>query len=202
MKIPVLLLAVLVSSASSSLEVSTGTASTATPTTTSSTATTTAPTAPTTERPPTPPPISTSTESACQQPFEKIGGQCLLVENFSVGTYKGMTQFCDMFGARIAKIPDADSLYHIADYLYSNQLTTVSFWIGATDEAAEGSWTWEDGSRVLMGTPFWANYGCLNKQSPDGVEEENCAVLDKDLHFYFNDVPCDSDFGVICEVEW
>ncbi|XP_066955540.1 uncharacterized protein [Macrobrachium rosenbergii] len=159
-------------------------------------------TPPTTERPSTPLPISTSTESACQHPFEKIGGQCLMVENFSIGTYHGMAEFCDLLGGHIVKIPDADSLYHITDYLYSNQLTTLSFWIGATDEAAEGSWKWEDGSSVLMRTPFWANHGCSNEQAPEGGEKENCAVLDEKLHFYFNDVPCDSEFGVICEAAW
>ncbi|XP_068202495.1 asialoglycoprotein receptor 2-like isoform X2 [Palaemon carinicauda] len=141
-----------------------------------------------------------STTDACPEPFESIGKQCLLVDNFTKGTYQGMKQFCEMFHGRVVKIANAEALRAISDYIYNNKLTTVSLWIGATDEFAEGTWKWEDGTHVLMGTPFWANYGCNNDQSPDGGTSQNCAVLDKDLHFYFNDVKCDSDAGVICEV--
>ncbi|XP_068202497.1 C-type lectin domain family 6 member A-like isoform X4 [Palaemon carinicauda] len=138
----------------------------------------------------------------CPDPFELIGGQCLIVDNFTKGTYQGMKQFCEMFQGRVVKIDNADTLRAITDHIYDNKLTTVSFWIGATDEAAEGTWQWDDETHVPMGTPFWANFGCSNNQAPDGDKQENCAVLDKDLHFYFNDVHCDSDAGVICEAVW
>lgn len=52
---------------------------------------------------------------------------------------------------------------------------------------------WTDRTPVKMGTPFWANYGSENIQMPSGGEDQNCALLDVDLHYYFNDYDCESD---------
>ena len=58
---------------------------------------------------------------------------------------------------------------------------------------------WTDGSATRLGTPFWANYGENNNQMPTGGTIQNCAFLDDNMHFYFNDNDCDVPLLAICE---
>ena len=81
-----------------------------------------------------------------------------------------------------------------------SELLEVHFWIGASDLEQEGHWMWTDKTPVKMGTPFWANYGRDNIQMPAGGREQNCALLDMNLHYYFNDYECESSTKcAICE---
>lgn len=78
-------------------------------------------------------------------------------------------------------------------------LTERSYWIGGSDEALEGEWTWTDGTSVRMGTPTWGADG--QSQHPTGGYDENCVGLDKDNFFFFNDFSCSSEISLICELK-
>ena len=72
-----------------------------------------------------------------------------------------------------------------------NCLTTGSedFWIGATDEATEGTWRTPDGSA--------APYLAFADNEPNGGGGENCVVSDSSYH---RDRSCDRDYAALCRL--
>lgn len=143
---------------------------------------------------------ATSTEVECQSPFTEVGGHCVHLDHSVTGTWREMQQFCQDLGGDLINLGDVQFYEDILAYIRVLNLPKINFWIGASDLEQEGLWTWTDGTPVKMGTPFWANYGGDNIQMPAGGREQNCAVLDVNLHYYFNDYDCKSHTKCpICE---
>ncbi|KAK4293184.1 hypothetical protein Pmani_034103 [Petrolisthes manimaculis] len=83
------------------------------------------------------------------------------------------------------------------------KLEERDYWIGARDEMSEGTWTWESGNPVAMGSPYWAldnYYDSSNYEiEPRGSTSENCAYLSKARYYYFDDASCSSMKSAICQ---
>lgn len=139
----------------------------------------------------------------CPSPFTEVGGRCLHLEHITAGPWADMRQFCQELGGDLVNLADLQFYGDLILYIYSLDLPTTYFWTGATDERVEGLWEWTDGSVVRLGTPYWANTGSSNVQMPTGGTDQNCAMLDGNMHYYFNDYYC-SEHGIgihpICEI--
>lgn len=75
--------------------------------------------------------------------------------------------------------------------------TDGRYWTGARDVVREGDWRWTDDTHVLMGTPFWGDYG--SNQEPTGGVREGCANMPRDDHYFLHDGPCDEVNSAICQ---
>lgn len=143
---------------------------------------------------------ATSTEVECHSPFAEVGGHCVHLDHSVTGNWTEMRQYCQELGGDLVNLGDVQFYEDILTYIRVLNLPRVHFWIGASDQEQEGYWIWTDRTPVKMGTPFWANYGSDNIQMPAGGSEQNCAVLDVNLHYYFNDYDCESSTKCpICE---
>lgn len=146
--------------------------------------------------------VNSSTKVDCQSPFMEVGGRCLHLEHNAAGTWTDMRQYCQELEGDLVNLADLQFYGDLMLYIYSLNLPEMVFWIAATDERVEGLWEWTDGTSVRMGTPYWANYGVDDacNQTPEGGTAQNCAVLDGNYHYYFNDYPCSKTYvHPICE---
>ncbi|KAK8382384.1 hypothetical protein O3P69_015368 [Scylla paramamosain] len=140
-----------------------------------------------------------SSNTECHSPFTEVAGRCLHIEVATTGSWHNMRKLCQDLGGDLVNLSDLQFYGDLILYIKSLHLPNVHLWIGATDEAMEGIWMWTDGTPVRMGTPYWANYKD-NVQMPAGGENQNCAMLDINMHYYFNDYGCSSpDISPICE---
>ncbi|KAG0725074.1 hypothetical protein GWK47_039302 [Chionoecetes opilio] len=83
---------------------------------------------------------SKSTRVECQSPFVGVGGRCLHLEHTFSGTWRAMRKFCQNLGGDLINLADLNFYCDVILYINSLNVPKVSYWIGATDEAAEGSW--------------------------------------------------------------
>ncbi|XP_077993990.1 macrophage mannose receptor 1-like [Glandiceps talaboti] len=96
---------------------------------------------------------------------------------------------CRATGGDLATIHSQEQQAYITSNLRDIQ---YAMWIGFNDVSWEGQFRWTDGSEV--------NYYRWAQGEPNGDREENCA----ELHFrgyggLWNDAPCDSTAGYICQ---
>ncbi|MPD03236.1 Perlucin-like protein [Portunus trituberculatus] len=141
-----------------------------------------------------------TSEVECEGAFTEVGGRCVHVELSNSGSWHDSRNFCHGLGGELVNLADVQFYSDLILYLESIHMGKMHFWIGATDIANEGTWVWTDGSATRMGTPFWANYGVNNDQMPTGGTDQNCAILDTNLHYYFNDAACEKTYIFpICE---
>ena len=67
-----------------------------------------------------------------------------------------------------------------------------NYWIGLTDIAQEGNWTWESGKLLDPGYTFWST------DEPNGDVAQNCvAIMDKNYHRW-SDEFCDALMSPLC----
>ncbi|XP_037773762.1 C-type lectin domain family 17, member A-like [Penaeus monodon] len=135
----------------------------------------------------------------CTHPFVDINGRCLFINNFAQMDWDAARTFCGGFQSDLVTLDEANLLADIVDFINKEGLTERSYWIGGSDQALEGEWTWTDGTSVRMGTPTWGADG--QSQHPTGGNDENCVGLDKDNFFFFNDFSCSSEISLICELK-
>ncbi|MPC78160.1 hypothetical protein E2C01_072642 [Portunus trituberculatus] len=136
-----------------------------------------------------------TSEVECGNIFTEMGGRCVRIELITIGTWIGLQNFCELIGGNLVNLSDVQ--------FYSDLVLCEKELLDRCQRrlnVVEGLWMWMDGSATRMGTPFWANYGENNDQTPDGGTAQNCAFLDAEMHYYFNDASCeDSFFHAICE---
>nr|XP_053656893.1 C-type lectin domain family 7 member A-like [Cherax quadricarinatus] len=136
---------------------------------------------------------------SCSSPFSEVGGRCMYVDLVNTGSWDTMRSHCKSIGGDLVKLNDAEVFSALIRYIHGSGFPDHPYWIGGTDEGHEGVWLWVDQEPVQMGTPYWANYGCDNKQMPDGGTSQNCVLIDYSVHYYFNDVGCELARYAICE---
>ncbi|KAK7073774.1 hypothetical protein SK128_010828 [Halocaridina rubra] len=147
----------------------------------------------------------------CKMPFQNIGSRCLFLDPLEAGTWYDMRLFCSMQGQGVdlVVLDDPNLLHAVYQYITEYGLDRTHYWIGASDQDAEGVWLWVDSTPVHLGAPYW-RYDCdienSNPLRPKLDSNANCAALDHTANFYFADFPClgdggDSSFSPICEDE-
>ncbi|XP_042883674.1 C-type lectin domain family 17, member A-like [Penaeus japonicus] len=136
----------------------------------------------------------------CPEGFHNIADHCIQFLTDS-GTWYEMKDRCFNVGARMVKVDSDNFMYHLVRFIKNNGLGGHMYWVGASDEGHEGTYRWTDGTEVKMGTPFWGDDGD-QVQEPDGGSKQNCAVLNKNDHFFFGDSKCGADYSAICEKDY
>ncbi|XP_047498516.1 uncharacterized protein LOC125045354 [Penaeus chinensis] len=139
-------------------------------------------------------------DAVCDPPYKEIGGRCLLIDNFVVGTWADMNHWCGYFGGKLATLDDASVFAAVLQDIKTSGISKTFLWTGASDSMEEGVWTWLDGTPVAEGTPFWSlsGSGCT-AQEPTGGKNQNCALLNPNRNYYFDDAACTTQAGAICE---
>lgn len=137
----------------------------------------------------------------CNVGYEDVAGKCL---NFYVSaslTWDEGKAYCEANGGVLASIKTASELRAAFEYIKYYGLTE-SFWLGGSDAAVEGDWSWiVDGTRIDKGTPYWAlSYGILGySHEPDGGSDENCLLMDSKRYYFFADANCAQTNHVLCQ---
>jgi hypothetical protein len=103
----------------------------------------------TTQKPTTPPPTTTS--RSCPKGAIKWQSNCYLFEPNQTAFIVAEEQ-CNNLGGHLTSIHDGFTNNFIAQNagLYFQESTMVDFWIGGSDMASYGNWTWTDGSNFLF----------------------------------------------------
>lgn len=131
-------------------------------------------------------------------------GSCyqLLRESLSISNSQDE---CKAIGGYVVEIDSAAETAFVADYLddeyipYSRNrgYSTRNVWLGATDASSEGAFYW-------MSTNKKINFSDWQVSEPNnhgvGDVEENCVVLESEKDFAWNDVSCDGNHAVMCEI--
>ncbi|KAK8732799.1 hypothetical protein OTU49_006933 [Cherax quadricarinatus] len=137
----------------------------------------------------------------CTAPFSRVGKTCLLLAMGQKITWAAARQYCSARGGDLATFSDANTY---AEYLgYINSVNTenipVGVWIGGTDEAEEGVWTWITGELMPRGPPFWGSTDGY-KPEPGNGRAGNCAILWHPDKYYVHDVHCTyTDVVPLCQ---
>lgn len=121
--------------------------------------------------------------------------RCYRTELNETVTWYEATKKCKSIGGMLAEIRDLQSLDYFNTFVappFVNGVTTSYPWLGGTDEGHEGIWKWAtSGEEVTVSD--WRE----ESAEPNGGQNENC------LHIYgregWNDVPCDREYGFICQ---
>ncbi|XP_063595959.1 uncharacterized protein LOC134772775 isoform X1 [Penaeus indicus] len=133
----------------------------------------------------------------CQLPFEDLAGHCVMVDAVILGTWDEVRLFCHQLGGQLAKLDDLEFMYHVAKYIRDNGIDNHSYWIGGSDTASEGDFTWLDGERVKEGTPYWSYVN--GTQRPAFDSSLNCIALGQPVFHYFVDSSCSDSNAAVCE---
>ncbi|XP_045612809.2 LOW QUALITY PROTEIN: macrophage mannose receptor 1 [Procambarus clarkii] len=136
-------------------------------------------------------------ELDCPPFFVSVGGLCLAFMTWAEETWVDARQACHGLSGELAAITDIEQLRAIYLYVHQEGIAGHSFWLGGSDAATEGVWTWTDGQPVTMGSPFWGYTG-INKVEPDGGTAENCILLDAQGYHYFRDASCSLLMTPLC----
>ncbi|KAK7066713.1 hypothetical protein SK128_027991 [Halocaridina rubra] len=132
----------------------------------------------------------------CPPPYQPFGSMCLTIETQEIVSWEEGLLLCQLLSGSLAFVNDVETLRDIYMYLHQEGLEDYSFWLGGSEIAHEGYWTWNDGSPVPMGTPFWG-LETWSTQEPN-VDSGNCLGLQASGWHYFRDVPCHTSQYPIC----
>ncbi|MEO8177640.1 MAG: C-type lectin domain-containing protein [Deltaproteobacteria bacterium] len=106
---------------------------------------------------------------------------------------------------------DLASLRSAQNSAFAAPLLTLEAWIGASDAALEGTWTWVDQGDAFwlgdgMGSALNGAYANWNSNEPNGAEESDCgrilpagAAVSPGLTAPWADLSCTELRGALCE---
>ena len=136
---------------------------------------------------------------SCPENWEKEEDRCYLWPSHK-RSWREAEQFCKEEGGHLASVTNQ----RIHDYIWSKvdqRNKKTHFWIGGTDQAKEGTWTWTDGS--LWNFTKW---GTTPKRQPDNYnwdwdlfEDEDCLqIYHRRSTDGWNDKECSSEKKFVC----
>ena len=102
----------------------------------------------------------------CPAQFSLIGDTCYLKIKDTKLNWKDAKAKCQETDAYLALVKTG----LINDAVQSMVMGGEDAWIGLTDKQTEGTWKWADGKKL-------GNWNHWKEGSPNGGEEENCAVM-------------------------
>ena len=137
--------------------------------------------------------------SSCPENWEENEDRCYLWPSHK-RSWKEAELFCKEEGGHLASVTNQK----IHDYIWSKvdrKNKETHFWIGGTDQAEEGTWTWTDGS------PWnFSKWGTKPKKQPDNHnwdfdwrEDEDCLqIYHRRSTDGWNDMTCSSEKKFVC----
>lgn len=140
---------------------------------------------------------------SCHEPFEMIGGRCVMFEPIANATWVEARYVCERFNADLVILDSIDFYNKLIQHIHDAALHTKDYWVGGNDTHKEGEWKWLNGANITMGTPLWAVYGSTSttyEQEPRSGSDGNCGCLDKNRFFYMDDDDCTKTKATICQI--
>ncbi|KAK8732806.1 hypothetical protein OTU49_006936 [Cherax quadricarinatus] len=127
----------------------------------------------------------------CTAPFSRVGKTCLLLALGHQVTWAAARQYCSARSGDLATFSDANTYAEYLGYVnvVNKENAAVSIWIGGSDEAEEGVWTWITGELMPRGPPFWGSIDGYRAE-PGGGRGENCCFLFHSDKYYLHDGHC------------
>ncbi|XP_056450875.1 ladderlectin-like [Gadus chalcogrammus] len=124
----------------------------------------------------------------CPDGWKKFGCKCYKTSD-TYQSWNKSREFCVSHGADLVVVDSKEEMDFISKlYWY--------FWLGATDEAGEGTWRWVDGTVLSLDDPSWSRGG------PQGREGKNCLgrAVEQQNQYKWTDFSCESRSYVgLCE---
>ncbi|XP_070539201.1 perlucin-like protein [Ptychodera flava] len=124
----------------------------------------------------------------CQAGWINFGESCYYVYDYPLYTFDDAERVCNGMGASLVIINDADENLFLKAFTRHQR----HIWIGVTDVEVEGVWVWVDGSPLT-----YSNW--MPGEPNNAGKREHCAHLYSNQHGKWNDYPCSTRFGFICE---
>ena len=121
----------------------------------------------------------------CPAQFSLIGDTCYLQMKDTKLNWKDAEKKCQETDSHLALVKTG----LINDAVQSMVMGGTGAWIGLSDKQTEGTWKFADGKKL-------GDWNKWKEGSPDGGEEENCAVMSQDGTW--DDKNCTMEFNVIC----
>ncbi|CAL8385933.1 unnamed protein product [Gadus morhua 'NCC'] len=123
----------------------------------------------------------------CAGGWYKFGCKCYSFTAWS-GSWNKSREFCVVHGADLVVVDSKEEMDYINRWLGGH------IWLGATDEASEGSWRWVDGTVLSADNPSWSG------GKPDGGKKKNCLrrVWERP-NIEWTDESCEDNRYGICE---
>ncbi|GAB6026377.1 Fc fragment of IgE, low affinity II, receptor for (CD23) [Chamberlinius hualienensis] len=135
---------------------------------------------------------SSSATSKCQSDFIFLGSQCYY---FSTATAKwhDALKDCKARNSDLAHPLNKDENTQLVTHMKNNYNSTNAWWLGASDEATEGTWIWEHNKNVIT-------YSDWIKNQPDNyLKAEDCLHYWRKYDWKWNDFPCNVTVNYICQ---
>ena len=137
----------------------------------------------------------------CVPPFITPGTSgCYYVPTVSTDYFTRAKSLCSDQGGRLVEIDSQKKQDEITPYLAADPATSglTYFWMGATDEAVEGSWVWTTSGRPVT----FSNW---RPGQPGGGLAEGCTLFNLTANGLWQDNVCvqPSSYGkrkAICEI--
>ncbi|XP_056457629.1 natural killer cells antigen CD94-like [Gadus chalcogrammus] len=128
-------------------------------------------------------------KQCCPDGWRKFGCKCYKATDLYLSWNKSR-EFCVSHGADLVVVDSKEEM----DFI--NRWYNVYFWLGATDEASEGMWSWVDGTVLSLDDPSWSTGG------PQGGGGKNCLRMAREQsQFKWTDESCEYTSIVgLCEL--
>ncbi|XP_078671138.1 uncharacterized protein LOC144911186 [Branchiostoma floridae x Branchiostoma belcheri] len=135
------------------------------------------------------PPVVQVTCPAGYRPFQQ---NCFKAFPQTKPDYSWAMKACQAEGGRLAMPKDAATNAFLVQ-LKNAVLNSAAFYIGLSDQNAEGQWRFADGTAL-------GSYNNWNPGEPNNVGNEDCATLLPGSGGKWNDLSCSSNLRYICQV--
>ncbi|KAI8513759.1 carbohydrate binding [Branchiostoma belcheri] len=135
------------------------------------------------------PPVVQATCPAGYRPFQQ---NCFKAFPQTKPDYSWAMKACQAEGGRLAMPKDAATNAFLVQLKNAVQ-NNAAFYIGLSDQNAEGQWRFADGTAL----GFYNNW---NPGEPNNVRNEDCATLLPGYGGKWNDLSCSSNLRYICQV--
>ncbi|ROT74502.1 C-type lectin [Penaeus vannamei] len=139
---------------------------------------------------------SPSAAAGCMEPFFAVGGECFLLAQEPKRSWHDARDACEAMGAHLARPDDVRALVEVLRD-FPGRYNRV--WVGASDEAREGAWTW------LSGEPLDASDwrpGQPSNRSTGGEEQDCLSLVTKNRpDSTMDDHSCRMKKAYLCELD-
>ena len=129
----------------------------------------------------------------CVPPFITPGSSGCYYVDTTVVNFTTARSLCSDQGGRLVEIDSQEKQDEITEYLANNPILASSgYWMGATDEAEEGSYVWSTSGREVT---FFYWEGGQPGPGATTMQRQDCLALNSKWY----DVECGLTRGAICE---
>lgn len=145
--------------------------------------------------------IEPGVNETCPSQYVLVAGRCLEFLSTIDVTWGDARDVCVATGGNLATINDCNLMTATIDHIITTGLIPAyGYWIGGSDAAQEGNWTWTGGSPMAMGAPYWGRNSSGDLEPDNAEGSQDCLTLASKDRFYFADENCGALLAPLCQV--